>query len=135
MTIYQNPLVDIRLDNQLHSISETWKLAYQEPFTLEVLTQAVGQGLQAFKENALTKYMVDITDRPRLSTAHEVWLETQFYPELVRNRLHTFVVVSERDIIRPGIIKNILRRLNEDIHVEIFNKRAPAVAWLKSLNQ
>ncbi len=132
MEVFKSKFLVINYDEKLNLLKEEWlnyygikveDAVYQEPMLAIVKT---------FQEKKVANFLSDTTERKALQTKEEIWMEQNFYPELIKNGLKKIALVNSKDVLGTAVAKNIFENLNESLSVEIFNKKKNAEEWLKS---
>lgn len=134
MIIFDSPYLKIQYDEQLQAILEEWKLDFTVIVAGDNFRKPLTTLIQEFKNRKLSKWLCDITEQKTLLSEDQLWLESYYYSELLKNGLHTAALVNAKNILGTVNAKNCLENLHGDkIQIEVFNKNHLAKSWLASL--
>lgn len=133
MNLYESEFLKIELDNNKKVLKEIWHNYFGIKVENELLREPMGKILEAFRQNSqLTQFISDITERKPLETEDYIWLEEHFFPELAKSGLKQFAIISSKDIIDTNSAKNLIRRFNKTIEIEVFKREKNAEKWIAS---
>ncbi len=132
MIIFEGTFLQIRYDADTQSLTEEWKLDFTQQVEGDIFRQPLEKALQAVKETQATKWLCDNSERRIVKSPDQLWLEKTYYPELYKNGIRTVALVNTKDVLQTYTAKNHLQSVSDHkINIEIFNKRLPALEWLK----
>lgn len=132
MILLEKPYLKIQFDDSLKAITEEWKLDFTTVIANQTFHEPLEILLEEFKSRKLSRWLCDNTEQKTIETADQNWLETVFYPEMVKNGLKTVALVNAKNILGTGSAKNCLQNLG-NLNIEIFNKNIEARKWLQSV--
>ena len=133
MTIFDSPYLHIRYDADTQAIIEDWKLDFTTQVAGDSLRQPLEKALEAIQTHQATKWLCDNTERKVLSSPDQLWLEKTYYTELHKRGIKRAALVNGKDVLQTYTAKNQLQSVSDrSLYVEIFNKRTPALEWLKT---
>lgn len=133
MKLYDSPYLQTVYDENLKAVLEEWKLDFTTQVDGVNFRKPLEQLIATFKEKKAYKWLCDNTEQKNLVFADQYWLETFYYPELIKNGLKKVALVNAKNILGTGYAKNCLKNINEAVEIEIFNKRKDAIEWLKKV--
>jgi inner membrane protein involved in colicin E2 resistance len=132
MIVFDSPYLQIRFDAEMQAIVEDWKLDFTVQVEGDTFRQPLEKALQAITEHKATKWLCDNTERKAVKSPDQLWLEKTYYTELHKRGIKTVALVNGKDVLQTYTAKNHLQSVSDrNITIEIFNKRRPAMEWLK----
>jgi hypothetical protein len=132
MIIFESSFLQIRYEADSQTLIEDWKLDFTTQVEGDTFRQPLQKALQAVIDTKATKWLCDNSERRIVKSPDQLWLEKTYYPELYKHGIKTVALVNSKDVLQTYTAKNHLQSVSErHINIEIFNKRLPALMWLK----
>jgi len=120
----------IGIDVKRGLLVEEWQLHFGLKIVEDKFRWPLELILKTCKDKSVKCFLMNITERKRLIANDQVWMETFFFPSLVKSGVEKIAIVSAKDVLGIGMAKNTLKHLTDVVEVEVFNSNAKAEAWL-----
>ena len=129
MIHYENPVVRIHWDSEIHGVWAEWlRFAANNDFREPLM-----EGYNLLVEKKSKRWIADTRSLGPMTPEDQDWLNSFWFPQMIKGGLRAMAIMVPRKVVTQLSVKRVMSKIDgKDLATSYFDDLEDARRWLKT---